>query len=78
MSDVVKFTGITTLPTDPDKILESAVGQLELAVVVGVTHEGNFYFASSEADGAQVTWWLERAKYLLMQKTDEIEAGHWS
>jgi hypothetical protein len=73
MSDVVKFTGISTLPIDPDKVLEEAVGRLELAIVVGADRDGNFYFASSEVDGAEVTWWLERAKYKLMQVVDKLE-----
>jgi hypothetical protein len=75
MSDIVNFNGISTLPIEPDKILESAVGQLDLAIVIGVDRDGNFYFASSEAGGAEVTWWLERAKYMLMRKVEELEAG---
>ena len=75
MADIVEFTGATTLPSDPDRVLESALGQLETAIVVGVTREGNFYFDTSEPDGAQVTWWLERAKHKLMQITNKLEAG---
>jgi hypothetical protein len=75
MTDIVRFPGITRLPTDPDVVLESAQGRLELAVVIGVTPEGNFYFESSEPDGGVVVWWLERAKHKLMKIVDEMEEG---
>jgi hypothetical protein len=72
---VIKFPGITRLELNPDDVLDAAKGQLDLAIVIGVTPEGNFYFASSEPDGAEVVWWLERTKHKLMQLTDDLEEG---
>lgn len=76
IENVVRFTGITKLDTSPDLILQSAIdaGVTEV-VVVGLDRDGNFYFASSQADAAEVTWHLERAKWRLMQTVDDLEAG---
>lgn len=77
MADIIQFPGHGTTFGDiaPDKVLEGATGYLDVAIVVGVTHEGNFYFASSQGDGGETLWWLERAKHKLMQITDELEEG---
>jgi hypothetical protein len=76
MTDVITFPGITKLDTDPDLILEQALGQLESVVVCGFDKDGNQYFASSVADGADALWHLERAKYALMKITDRLENGN--
>lgn len=71
MGDVVQFNGVTRLDIDPDPVLESAVGKLEWVVIIGVDSDGYEYFASSKADGAEVNWALDRAKYKLQQITDD-------
>jgi hypothetical protein len=75
MGDVQLFPGITSLPTDPDRILESAMGKLETVVMVGITEDGEFYFASSDPDAAQATWHLQRGIYRLNQMVDDMERG---
>ena len=50
--NVIPFGGITRLDIDPDRVLTSAVGKLECVVVVGLGKDGEEYFASSMADGA--------------------------
>lgn len=73
MSDdnVVVFTGITKLDVPVERILAGAmVANLEGAVVVGVDKDGEFYFASSWADGSDVLWWLEIAKKKLLEIGD--------
>lgn len=64
---VVSFTGITTLDFPPDKILTKALDRLEQVVVIGFDKEGDFYFASSKADGGSVLWLLEKAKKMLLE-----------
>ena len=59
--------GLTRLPMDPDKILVEAHGQLKTSLVLGYDHEGKLYFASSEPDGPEVLWLLEKAKQMLME-----------
>ena len=72
MSDnVLPFGGITRLDIDPDRVLTSAVGNLECVVIVGLGKDGEEYFASSMADGADALWYLERCKKKLLEIGDE-------
>ena len=62
-ANVVDFNGITTLDIPPVKILAKAAGaKLKICVVVGYDEDGEFYFASSVADSAEVVWMFEIAK----------------
>ena len=69
MSDnVVEFNSITSLDTPPPRVLAKAAGaKLESCVVVGFKEDGDFYFASSNADGGDVLWLLELAKKKLLE-----------
>lgn len=40
MGNVIPFTGITKLDTDPDRVLESAVGKLQGVVIAGYDEDG--------------------------------------
>lgn len=73
VDNTIPFPGTTTLDLDPDRVVGQAVGMLSDVVILGHTHDGEFYFASSKADAAEIIWLLERAKYKLMQTTDELE-----
>lgn len=74
MGDVVSFPGITKLDFPPERILNKALEHdLDRVVVIGQTKDGEFYFASSAADGGVVLWDLERARHKLMLVVDEIE-----
>lgn len=76
MADIVKFPGITRHDLDADSVLQDAMGYLDTVVICGIAKDGNEYFASSAADGADALWHLERAKHALMKITDELENGH--
>lgn len=65
-ADVIDFTGITTLDIDPDRILQSAIGQMEQVVVIGWDKDGQEYFSSSVSDAGAVLWHIERAKLNLL------------
>lgn len=70
MSDekVIDWGGVTRLETPPTKILATAAGKnLSEVVVVGYDKDGDFYFASSKADGPSVLWALEKAKIKLLE-----------
>ena len=69
--NVIPFGGITRLDIDPDRVLTGAVGKLECVVVVGLGKDGEEYFASSMADGADALWYLERCKKKLLEIGDE-------
>lgn len=70
MGDVVDLGVVTTLPLDPDRILQKAVGQLDRVVLIGIDKDGGEYFASSDPDGGTVLWDIERAKLKLMRLAD--------
>lgn len=68
MGEVVEFTGSTTQPIDPQKVLSAASGaDLGRVTVIGTTASGELYIASSEGDAAQVLWDMERAKLALLE-----------
>lgn len=71
MGEVVNWRGITTLPLDPERVIDAAKGKLERVVIIGRTVDGEEYFASSEADGGTVMWDLERAKLRLLRTADD-------
>ncbi|MBR0682756.1 hypothetical protein GXW74_19850 [Roseomonas eburnea] len=59
---------VTRLDVPAERVLSCAMeAGLEKAVVVGWTAEGEFYFASSLADGGEVLWLLEMAKKRLLE-----------
>lgn len=68
--NLVYFDGITRLDMPPEKVLQSALdANLEGVVVVG-WQEGEFYAASSIADGGEVVWLLEKLKQHLLDSDD--------
>lgn len=71
--NVILFSGITRLPLPPDRILESAIGQLESVVIFGYDKEGEEYFASSIADGGEVLWLMKRTELKLLTVDEEDE-----
>ena len=76
MGDVVHWNGVSTLPSDPARCVERAAGMaLTSVVIVGLNADGDEVFISSEADGAQALWHLERARHKLMRIVDEICDG---
>jgi len=70
MAEVVEFTGVTSLPIDPERILESAKGKLQRVIVIGIDMDGEEYVASSDPDGGTFLWDIERAKLRLLRTAD--------
>jgi hypothetical protein len=65
--NVVILPVMTRLDCPPERILDAAKeAGLTEATVVGYDADGNFYFASSKASGAEVLWTLEIAKRELL------------
>ena len=70
-AEVIILPVVTTLDCPPSRVLEMAAGvAMESAVVIGMTEDGEFYFASSVADGGSVLWLLALAKKRLMEIGD--------
>lgn len=71
MGDVVELQTVTSLDLPPERILNGAIAKdLESAIVIGITKDGELYFASSIADGADTLWWMEIAKKRLLEIGD--------
>lgn len=66
----VIVSGITCPDTSVDRVLASAMGELEEVVIIGTHKDGKEYFASSVADGPNVNWMLDRAKKALIEIID--------
>lgn len=71
--NVVRFRGITKLPIPASVVLDEAPRDMTEVIIIGRQADGEFYFASSEADGGNVLWWLEMAKRKLIDKAIEME-----
>lgn len=66
-AEVRKFTGITSLDSTADSVLEPLLGKLSGCVVIGWDEAGDLQFASSYADGGTCLWLLEKAKKALLE-----------
>ena len=68
MSKIVELPVITKLDIPVERILRRAQeADLESVVVIGFTADGDFWFSSTQADGGDVIWLLEKAKLELLQ-----------
>lgn len=69
----IEFPGLTRNDLPADRVLGRALDAgLETAVVIGFTPAGEFYLASSAADGGNIAWLLTRALHKLHQSADEF------
>jgi hypothetical protein len=68
LASVVVLPVITTLDIDVQRVLNAAVNaELERAIVIGRTADGELYFASSKSGGGEILWDLETARLRLME-----------
>lgn len=68
--NVVILGAVTRLNIPPERVLTSAIGAVKDAVVIGWDKDGEFYFASSIANGPDVNWLLDLAKKKLIEIGD--------
>lgn len=67
-AEVIELDVISRLDIPPDRVLQKALDAgLTEVVVIGYDADGQEYFASSQADGGDVLWHIERAKMKLLQ-----------
>lgn len=65
--NVIPFTGITRNSLQVERVMDEASAATDgVFVGIGWDADGEFYFASSVADGADVLWLLEKAKQKLL------------
>lgn len=70
MSDdnVIVMSVSTRLDIPAERVLTAALdADIKTAVVIGWDADGDFYFASSAADGGDVLWLLEMARKQLLE-----------
>ena len=73
MAEVHYLNGVTRLDLPPDRVLERAVGKLTGVLVLGYDKDGDFYAASSYADGGVLLWLMEHCKHELMKAGGVVE-----
>lgn len=70
--NVVVVPVVTSHDLPVQRILHGAhEADLEMCVIVGYTKSGDEYFASNVADGAEIVWCMERAKFKLLNMVRE-------
>ena len=70
MAKIIEFNGITKLDIPPEKILEKAKeAGLDGVVILGFDKNGEYYGASSYADGGTVLWLMELTRKKLLEVT---------
>lgn len=72
--NVVVLNNITKLKIPAKRVIKAAKkAGLTDVVILGYDAEGDEYFASSEPNGPEVMWMLERAKKKLMDIIEAME-----
>lgn len=71
MADLLTFNGISRLDLPAERVLQSAIdAKIKTALVLGYDADGEFYFASTKADGGDIIWLMEIAKKKLLEMTE--------
>lgn len=72
MAEIVEFTGETTIPEPPEKVLEKAKGWgMEAVMIIGHDVEGNLIWGGSISDSPLINWLLDAAKHELLKEMYE-------
>lgn len=66
-AEIFIFDGITKLDLPADRVLDQAKGKLQGVIVIGFDQDGDFYAASSYADGGNAIWLLEVCKKRILE-----------
>ena len=69
-AEIYEFTGLTTQPLEPNKVVKYA-DDLKEALVIGVDGDDEIYVAGSSSDLRDVFYLLELAKHHMLKLTDE-------
>ena len=73
MAEIIRPSFSTTLPMEPETILDAAKDRLSEVVILGwektLTAQGEFYFAASDADMSRALMLLLRAQREIVERT---------
>jgi len=76
MSNVVELDVVTSLDIPAERVLRKAIdADLAGVVIVGYASNGDYYFASSIADGADVNWLLDQCKRQLLAEPSDMRGA---
>ena len=67
MGDVVRWNGLTSLPINPDDILEAQKGKYDRVIVIGVDDDDKIAVSISDPSLVFNMFDLDRAKWILMR-----------
>jgi len=70
MGEVIESGIVTSLNSDPDRVLERHIGKCSAVIVIGYDNEDMEFSDCSIADGGTVMWLIERYKRRLLEKGD--------
>lgn len=69
MTNVILFTGDTTVDFPVGRVLDGAKDKdIKTIVVIGLKEDNSLYFASSVADVTLMLWMCEKLKHALMKE----------
>lgn len=72
MSDkITKLQTTTFLDLPVNAVLEGAVDRITNVVIMGYDKDGDYYFASSIAEGPDILWLLEQYKKRILETARE-------
>lgn len=71
-AEIYEFTGETTLPLPPNKVIKYAE-DLKECVVIGVDADDEIYAAGSSGEVRDVIYLIELGKHHMLKLTDERE-----
>lgn len=75
-SNVVVLDVVTRLNLPAERVLNTALAaDLGGVVVIGYDRKGQYYFASSIADGANVNWLLDQCKKQLLDEASDMHGS---
>lgn len=66
MGEVIDLPVHTTLPLDPDKVLEKAKGEYQKVLILGVSKEGKFLAASSHCEVGELLLLARKFEHKLL------------
>jgi hypothetical protein len=72
MTNIIKFTGKTTLPLDPDKVLNNLVGLLDSFVLCGWDKKGEFFISSTRGENEKIVHLLALGMRAALTPEDDV------
>ena len=71
---MIKFTGITVAPQEPEAILEIAKSwDMKRCIIVGEDSNGDLVFGGSFSESDKMNWLLDAAKRQLFDSTYTVQ-----